>query len=165
MTHIVDGILELAFRTVERRQASNEAVALGIVAALRRLHAAAFEAGGEDMALGLRATLRDALIAANLERQRRTGQTPPASDLPPLAESARFAMAVLEDAAHSCLALHAVVPDGASLERATRILVRRLIDVLGAAPGYAALVDRISDRRKGQPAALVMPTGSQPAMN
>ena len=162
MTHIVDGLLDIAFRTVERRAAADEEIALGIVAALRRLHAAAFESGGETTALRLRAALRDAIIAENLERLRRSRRTPPAVALPALQPGGRFAMAVLEDAVDSCLALQS---GGDLVDRASRLLIGRLIDVLGGAPSYGAIVDRVADAREmGQPAAL-MPTSRQPTMN
>jgi hypothetical protein len=164
-THAVQAVLQVAFRTAEARS-SAEHVAIGVIAALRRLHAAVHEAGGEAMASFMRATLRDVILARNLECLRETTRVPQPVPLPAPTPSARFAIAVLEDAANSCLMLNALTPDNGCLHLAIRLLAERLIDTLGGAPDYGTLADRLADATAlGQPTALVAPTGARPILN
>ena len=164
-THAVEGVLQIAFRIIEARS-STEHVAVGIIAALRRLHAAVHELGGEAMASSMRATLRDIIMAHNLERLRETRRVPQPVPLPAPTPEARFAVAVLEDAANSCLALNTLTPDNGCLHLAICLLAERLIDTLGGAPDYGAFADRLADATSlGPPAALTVPTGSRPTVN
>lgn len=141
--NVVAAILATASQTAQGRGASREAIVLGIIAALRRLHIAVQDAS-ESMSLAVRATIRDIIIARNLERRRASKTTPEPASLPPGRESDRAATAIFEDAANSCLALNALVAGNECIDIAVRFLTERLIATLGAPPDYAKLVDRIT---------------------
>jgi hypothetical protein len=163
--HIIDGVLEIAARVAEGRGSSKEDIALGIIAALRRIHAVVGEAC-EGLALSLRMQISDLIVAHNLERLRQTGSVPAAAPLPePALASARVAVAVFDDAANSALALNALTPSNAGIELAVRGLVQRLLGVLGGAPDYRLLVDRIASDEAAPPTLLPVPHGHRPSIN
>ncbi len=162
--HVIAAILETTVQTAQRRGASKELVALGIIAALRRIHAAVEEAS-EAMALGVRATILNLITARNLERLRGTKTTPVPAPLPEAGSSQDWAViALFEDAANSCLALNAFMAGNDAIDQAILLLTERLIAVLGAPPDYAKLIDRIAGSTGG-PIALALLQGTSAALN
>jgi hypothetical protein len=163
--HPIQGVLDIAFRVAEGRSSSDEDVALGLIAALRRIHVAAEEMH-EGMALRLRGEIRDIIIAHNLERLRESKALPSPAALPkPNQSSARLAIALLEDAANSCLALNALTPNNECVKLAVHLLMRRLIAAVGGAPDYSQLIDRIAGPAAGSPSVLSVPQGPRPRIN
>lgn len=162
---IIQGLIEIACRVAGQRGASAEDVALGIVAALRRIHTVVQEAS-DSLALTMREMLRDVIIRHNLDQLRATEALPTSAPLPEKGgAAARLAVAVFEDAANSCLGLNALTPDNQAVAAAAHILLERLIQILGGAPDYRALIDRITDSAAGPPGALDLSPGPQQWIN
>ena len=165
MTPVIDAVLEIACR-VARQRSSSEDLANGIIAGLRRLYGAAVEVEADDVTSGLRAIIRETLLARNLETLRATRRRPEPVALPRLpGASAKFAVAVFEDAASSCLSFNAVLPGNAAIARAAQLLVERLIEQLGGTPDYGALIARIGMAENATAHALVEPWTSQAPIN
>jgi hypothetical protein len=152
MTHSgIEAVIELAIRTARRRAPSGD-IAMGLVAALRRIRAALDEES-PIMASQLDASVRDVVIAANLGRR----EVPAPVALPEPGPAAAFASIVLDDAALTCLALNAHTEDNSALHAAICVFAARLVAELGGAPAIGAVLDRIRASGPGGSEATVSP--------
>jgi hypothetical protein len=133
----IEALVDLTIKTA-RRRASAADTAIGIIAALRWIHAVLDEQG-PLFASQMDATVRDVLIAHNLGRN----DMPQAVPLPEPGAEAAFAVAVLEDAAQTCAALNAHTPDNSALFAAICLFATRLIATLGGTPDIRRLYDRV----------------------
>jgi len=149
----IAAVVDLAIGTA-RRRASKGDVALGLIAALRRIRAALDEES-PARAGQLDATVRDIVIAHNLGRR----EIPASVALPEPGPGAALAITVLDDTAETCLALNAHTPDGSALQAAICLIAHRLLLELGGTPDIRRLYDRLwaarDEAAEPEPAAAV----------
>jgi|SRR5919202_1393423 hypothetical protein len=68
--HVIQGILDFAFRAVDGYGSPTQQLTLGFIVALRRIYAAT-KTACETLVLAVRETLRDLIVAHGLERPRK----------------------------------------------------------------------------------------------
>jgi hypothetical protein len=158
MADAVELVINMAFSAASKRGGKDDVI-LGTIAALRRIRAAAEEAGGRPAVAAVDDTIRHIGVTHNARRLGRTRAAPVPARLPEPRSSARVAVAIFEDAANTCLQLNALTPDNWALGAAINLLTDRLIALLGGPPDLDAVVRQISATpEKALGGALAIPS-------
>lgn len=152
---VVGAVVASAVSAAEKR-ASPADVAYGVVAALRRLRAAADEEAGYAMAAAVDTAIRRNLLAGSLAELRRTGRNPPHVVLPTAGPGAASAAAIMESAADSCLAINAYAPDNGPFEAAVGVLTHQIGRHLDGEPAWES-VERELHRPAAQSGGFILP--------
>ncbi len=135
------------------RNAGNDDLACGLLAALKRIRTVVSVQAGYSAAFNLDDTIHAVFVQRALAAFG-TNALPPVS-LPVRGSATRRASAILEDAAMSCLTLNAYFPGNTAVTLAVSTLAERLIDCLGGIPDWGCIIQelRIEDSDEEEEAA------------
>jgi hypothetical protein len=140
MPNVVEAVVDAAMSMAAERGTRAD-VAIGIVAALRRIRATLDEQVGYAAAAAMDTTLQDLVVSYDLPRLS-SGKPEPAELPEPGPETVRAA-AIFEDAARNCIAFNVRTPDNSCLHEAICLLADRLFRVIGGTPAAPDLIGRL----------------------
>ena len=135
---LVELVIASAFERAAR-DASDDDLVRGILAALRRIRITVGAQAGYSAACSLDDSIRELIVERALQRQDSDGDFPRTVTLPAPGPRSARACAIVEDAALSCIALNAFGPGNEMLSDAVRTFVALLLSRLHGVPDWLAL--------------------------
>jgi len=142
---LIEAVIESALERAARTARPGD-VALALLAALHRIRSMVAGQAGYAAACSLDDSVRETMIERALTLFG-TG-APSAVPVPARTPAAERAIAILEDAAMSCLALNAWFPGNTAMNIAVTTLASRLVDCAGGIPDWSRIFAELhtSDR-------------------
>ncbi len=137
---LIEAVIGSAFERAAQRAGAGD-LAHGLLAALRRIRLVVDAQVGYSGACQIDDGIQDILVQRALAAYDSTA--PEAMPLPPFGPSTARAVAILEDAAMSCLALNAWFPGNSAVSLAVAVLTSRLVDCLGGVPDRDTVFSRL----------------------
>lgn len=120
-------------------------IALGLVAALRRVRGIVRNQAGYGAACALDDGVREMILRAALEHYVQSTGPATAIALPSPSPATHRVALILEDVAVSAVVLNAWFPGNVAIHVMMEVLVQNLIMALGGPPDWPALADRLHD--------------------